>query len=544
MLPRRISLLAKRFYNNHIVNSPYKEVTIPNTTVDQYTWENISKWEDKTALECGQTGRRITYKEFRNKSKSLASNLASLGLSGGTVLFVLPNCPDFATALLGSLEAGMTVSGANPVYTAGELKHQAQDSGAKIVITAPDFLETVRSADLGIPIISTGDVQIDGIHSFKEMTERSSNKNTPTAEERLKQLALLPYSSGTTGLPKGVRLKHSNLIANLTQITTPEVCPIHEAIGDYQDTLPAILPFFHIYGSVVLLLRGLRLGAKIVTLPKFDPPTFLKIINENQNIVLHAVPPIINFLGCRPEVKQEHLKGLRYTLTGAAPCSSEDLERLCSKKNHAICQAYGMTESSPVLTHPKLTCANKATIGPPVANTVGRILDPNDGKPVPTGLHGELCFKGPQVMEGYHNRPEATADTVDGEGWLHTGDIGYSDKEGNFYIVDRLKELIKVKGFQVAPAELEALLRQHPTVMDVGVTAAPSVKHGELPVAFLVPKPGQKIDQTAVSQWVEKQVAPYKKLAKIVTVQEIPKSASGKILRRKLKDIAKEIQIE
>ncbi|XP_014290779.1 uncharacterized protein [Halyomorpha halys] len=542
MLTRRLYLEFRRYYSKNVILSPFGQIDLPTGSIDQYTMEWWSKWEDKTAVECGLTGKTISYKELRHKSKALGSSLSQLGLQRKTALFVLPNCPEFPMALLGALQAGMTVSAANPIYTPGELRHQANDAGANCVVTDAGCLDRVLEAvaGLNLPVISIGGSTKEGVISLDQLINKEPDDSVlPTIEEKMEQLAMLPYSSGTTGLPKGVRLRHSNITANIEQIAHPKVNCIMDTTENHQDVIPAVLPFFHIYGSTCVMLRCLRLGAKLVTLPKFDPMPFLQILAKNRNIVLHAVPPIINFLGNHPLVKPEMLQGLRFTMTGAAPCSPSDIARMNEKKPHTILQAYGMTEASPVVTFPLVGSTDTATIGAPIPNTMAKVVDPNTGDNLSAGLNGELCFKGPQVMEGYHKNPKATAETLDSEGWLRTGDIGYADEEGNFFIVDRLKELIKVKGFQVAPAELEALLRQHPKVAEAGVTSAICPRSGELPIAFLVPVPGCSIDPEQVSSWMSDQVASYKRPAKLLVVNEIPKSPSGKILRRELKEIAK-----
>ncbi|CAH1401314.1 unnamed protein product [Nezara viridula] len=541
MLTRRLYLEFRRCYSKNVIVSPFGQIDLPTASLDEYTMEWWSKWENKTAVECGLTGKAITYKELRHKSKSLGTSLSQLGLKKKTALFVLPNCPEFPLALLGALQAGMTISAANPIYTPGELRHQANDAGANCVVTDAGCLDRVLEAvaGLNLPVISTGGSTKEGVISFEELINKETdNSLLPTTDEKIGQLAMLPYSSGTTGLPKGVRLQHSSITANIEQIAHPKVNCIMDTTESHQDVIPAVLPFFHIYGSTCVMMRCLRLGAKLVTLPKFDPLPFLQILAKNRNIVLHAVPPIINFLGTHPLVKPEMLQGIRFTMTGAAPCSPSDIARLNEKKPHYILQAYGMTEASPVLTFPLVGSTDTATIGAPIPNTMAKVVDPNTGENLPAGQNGELCFKGPQVMEGYHNNAKATEETLK-DGWLHTGDIGYADEEGNFFIVDRLKELIKVKGFQVAPAELEALLRQHPKVAEAGVTSAVCPRSGEVPVGFLVPVPGCSIDAEQVSSWMSDQVAPYKRLAKLLIVNEIPKSASGKILRKELKEIAK-----
>ncbi|MGI8922418.1 MAG: AMP-binding protein, partial [Solirubrobacteraceae bacterium] len=341
-------------------------------------------------------------------------------------------------------------------------------------------------------------------------------------------LAVLPYSSGTTGLPKGVMLTHRNLVANTIQ-SASALAP------DQDDVLIAVLPFFHIYGMQVIMNLGLRHGSTLVTMPRFDLDQFLGLIEEHSVSRVYLVPPIALALAKHPAVDGHDLSSLDLIMSGAAPLGAELSEKLAGRVGADVIQGYGLTETSPV-THTIIRENNKpGSIGPPLPGTECRLVDPESGEDVADGERGELWIRGPQVMKGYLNNDEATAAPVDPEGWLHTGDVGVRDADDHYEIVDRLKELIKYKGFQVAPAELEALIINHPDVADVAVIGVPDEEAGELPKAYVVPS-GEDLDQEALMGWIGEQVSPQKKIRLIEEIEEIPKSPSGKILRRVLKD--------
>ena len=318
-------------------------------------------------------------------------------------------------------------------------------------------------------------------------------------------LALLPYSSGTTGLPKGVMLTHANLVANVAQLAGSE--PVSEA-----DTLIGVLPFFHMYGLTVLINYGLAVGATVVTLPRFDLDQFLQTVETYGVTYAYLAPPIVLALARQPAVERYDLSRLRCIVAGGAPLS-EEIAGTCSKRVGChVKQGYGLTEASPV-THigpADPARAKSASIGLLLPNTEGKVVDVTSGAELGPDQPGELWVRGPQVMKGYLNRPEATAAILDVDGWLRTGDLGYADAEGNFYVVDRIKELIKYKGFQVAPAELEAVLLSHPAVADVAVIPSPDEAAGEVPKAFVVARAETSAEE--LMAFVAARVAPYKKV--------------------------------
>jgi acyl-CoA synthetase (AMP-forming)/AMP-acid ligase II len=346
-------------------------------------------------------------------------------------------------------------------------------------------------------------------------------------------LAVLPYSSGTTGLPKGVMLSHRNLVAHNVQIEAQQdaTCPVKG------DRMIAVLPFFHIFGMTVNMNLGLTNGAALIIVPGFDPRLFLSLIQQHRITSAYLVPPSILFLAENPLVDEFDISSLQYILSGAAPLGKEQILAVSKRIDCPVHQGYGLTETSPV-THriPDLSPLVKhGTVGVLMPNTEAMIIDTETTDPLAVNETGELLLRGPQVMLGYLDNREATAATLDADGWLHTGDIACVDEDGYFKIVDRLKEMIKYKGYQVAPAELEALLLSHPAVADVAVIPLPDKEAGEVPKAFIVLQ--QEISAEAIKGWVAEKVAPYKKIRQIEFIEQIPKSPSGKILRRMLREL-------
>jgi acyl-CoA synthetase (AMP-forming)/AMP-acid ligase II len=502
----------------------------PETDVTSFVLERAQELGDKPALIDGPTGRTVTYAELDQATKALAAGLAARGFGAGDCLCVyMPNLPEYAVAFHGVARAGGKASTANPLYTARELQHQLEDSGSKYLLTIPDFLDVATKAAEAAGVEEVFVVgEAEGATPLSELM--GDPADAPDVSVSGDDLAVLPYSSGTTGLPKGVMLTHNNLIANLIQIQ--DAFAIEEG-----DTLVGVLPFFHIYGQTVIMNQGLRAGATIVSMPRFDLEQFLDLIQEHGVSLVYVVPPIALALAKHPAVDERDLSSIKTLMSGAAPLGAELADKVAKRLDCNVIQGYGMTETSPVTHLVRPDGENRAgSIGRELADTECRIVGVESGEDVAEGERGELWIRGPQVMAGYLNNDEATASTIDSDGWLHTGDIAMRDEDGFYFIVDRLKELIKYKGFQVPPAELEAILINHPGVADCAVIGVPDEDAGEIPKAFIVPAADTDLDHDALMAHVAEQVSPQKKVRQVEEIDEIPKSASGKILRRVLMD--------
>ena len=507
------------------------DVEIPDVPLTEYVLAAAEGLGDKPALIDGPSGRTLTYAQLSGAVRSLAGGLVAHGLAKGDVVGLMaPNLPEFAVVFHGVAMAGGVVTTINPAYTEREVHHQLLDSNAQLLVTVAPFLDIATAACVGTGVAQihvVGDIP-DG-SAARPLTELMGPPLTEPVSAEPDDLVVLPYSSGTTGLSKGVMLTHRNLIANVAQVLQPV------AMGT-DDKLIAVLPFFHIYGMQVLMNSGLRAGATIVTMPRFDLEQFLQLHVEHGITHSFVAPPIVVALAKHPVVDRYDLSSLKLVNSGAAPLSAELALEAGARLGCEVVQGYGMTEMSPVshLTPPGRF--KPGSVGLTTSNTELRVVDPATGQDLGVDTDGELWIRGPQVMKGYLNNPLATASTLDADGWLHTGDIGHIDADGHVYVVDRLKELIKYKGFQVPPAELEALLLTHPAVADAAVVGRPDDEAGEVPVGYVVLKDGHQATEDEVKTFVAGQVAHYKRLGEVHFIDAIPKSASGKILRRLLRD--------
>jgi acyl-CoA synthetase (AMP-forming)/AMP-acid ligase II len=519
-----------------IYRSPFPDVEIPQVALPHVVLEGAAQRGDKPALIDGPTGRTISYGLLDRAVQRVAAGLHERGFAQGDVFAIYsPNLPEYAVIFLAVAQLGGIVTTVNPLYKTGELQQQMRSAGARAMITVPPLLPAARQAaqQAGLDevfVFGEG----EGATPFAALM--STDGVAPQPVIASDDVVVLPYSSGTTGLPKGVMLTHSNLVANLTQIDGLQG-HVHTEVGE-DDVVLGLLPFFHIYGMTVIMLYSLVRGATVVTMPRFDLEQFLQFRQQYGITYANVVPPIVMALAKHPLVDQYDMSGLRGLMSGAAPMGAAVAKLAADRLGCAVMQGYGMTELSPV-SHSNPDgpdTIDMASVGPPIPNTECRVVDVSTGEDVEPGQSGELLVRGPQVMRGYLNDPDATAATLDDEGWLRTGDVAVVDERGYFSIVDRVKELIKYKGYQVAPAELEALLITHPDIADVAVVGSPDEEAGEIPKAFVVP--GGDISADEIMGFVAERVAPYKKVRKVEFVSEIPKAASGKILRRDL--IAKE----
>src|SRR4051812_37512002 len=519
-----------------IHRSPLPDVDIPAVPLPGYVLHRAGDLADKPALIDGPTGRTLTYGQLDQGVRALAGGLVARGFApGDTLALMAPNMPEYAVVFHGVAFAGGVITTINPTYTEREVHHQLLDAGARLLVTIPLFLETALKAAEGTSVeavhvlgAEAGAPPPGGGRPVARLPGAPPAEQVPVDAD---DVVALPYSSGTTGTSKGVMLTHRNLVANVAQVLVP--ADLRE-----DEKIIAVLPFFHIYGMQVLMNTGLRAGATVITMPRFDLEQFLRLHQDYGITRSFVAPPIVLALAKHPLVDQFDLSALEQVFSGAAPLSAELAEEAGKRLNAEGVQGYGMTEMSPVshLTPPGYY--KPGSVGVTSPNTEIRIVDPASGEDLGIDEDGELWVRGPQVMKGYHNNPEATAITLDEDGWLRTGDIAHIDDDGHVYVVDRLKELIKYKGFQVAPAELESLLLTHPAVADAAVIGLPDEEAGEIPVGYVVLKPGTEASAEDIQAYVAEQVATYKQLRRVELTDAIPKSASGKILRRVLKDQA------
>ncbi len=530
--------------------SPFPDVDIPTASVYEYLFADLDDADaDRIALVDTKTGRQHTYREFIERIDMFAGALAGRGIGVGDVVGLLaPNSNAFAIAFHGILRAGATATTINVLFTAKDIAKQLTDSKAKMLVTVTPFLPQAKEAAATVGLADADLIVLDG--EGREATGHPSAADllaqaSPPPEVRFDpatHLAVLPYSSGTTGNPKGVMLTHRNLVANVAQTR-----PVQDVGPD--DVVIAIMPFFHIYGMTVLLNAVLHARARLVMMPSFDLEQFLANLQDHKVTVAYIAPPVAVALAKHPLVNNYDLSSLRAILSGAAPLDEDLGHAVADRIGCRVVQGYGMTELSPVshctpLDGGKRLVGSVAPIGAAgwtAANSASKLIDPTTGDEIgipDMGLSeaGELWFKGPNVMAGYLGNEKATRETIDDDGWLRTGDMARVDSSGCVYIVDRLKELIKYKGYQVPPAELEAVLLTHPAIADAAVIGVRDAESGEeVPKAFVVKQSSTELTEAEVMDFVAAEVAPYKKIRQVEFIDAIPKSSSGKILRKDLR---------
>ena len=553
---RSLSSTSSTFSNKHksvvwednVAHSAFDpELALPpyDKRFTEVTMEKFDSYGDRVAVLDGISEEERTFADIKRDVEGVAKGLSRMGIgSGDTVGIFTPNHVDFFAAFHGAAKLGATVTPLNPLYTSHEITQQLSGSRAKAVISHSACFDTAAAASKELPLLEHL-VQIDGDSTPEGVIALSALKATegddlPPTPVPGNATVCLPYSSGTTGLPKGTMLSHDNLVVNLLQCDYVD--------GRFweagKDVIISPLPFFHIYGFMYSVHIAAHNGCTLVTMPRFDMEVFCKLVQNHKATRAHLVPPITLGLAKSPIVDNYDLSSLKMITSAAAPLGAEietaARNRLGNKVN--IKQAWGMSELSPLGT-----CVpddalkdNSGTVGPPCAHTSIKVINLDTGEALPAGEEGELCVKGPQVMQGYLDLPEKTAECLTDDGWLLTGDIAKIDEDGYVYITDRLKELIKYKGFQVAPAELEEVLCSHPGVADATVIPVPDDEAGELPRAYVVRK-SDTVTQESVLDYVADRVAPHKKIrGGIVFIEAIPKTASGKILRREIVAIDRE----
>lgn len=519
--------------------SPFPDVVIPNVSIYEYLFADVDTVDEHhLALVDGANSIALSYGDLVARIDNFAAALAQRGIGVGDVVALLSlNSAAFAVAFHGILAAGATGTPINALYTADEIARQLRDSRPQLLITAeqlrPQAEEAAAAAGTShVLVLDDDDTAIP-----------TTGARPDVQFDPATHIAALPYSSGTTGLPKGVMLTHRNLVANVAQLQ-PLTC-----LGP-GETLIAVVPFFHSYGFTALLCSALRGRSRLIIMPAFDLRAFLANIQNHRCTQAYIAPPVAVALAKHPIVDSFDLSSLHTLTSAAAPLDEELANAVATRLGCRIVQVYGMTELSPAsyvvppdgglgtlgMAAPLSSC------GWTVPNAESKIIDVGSGAEIPLpaeGLSdaGELCFRGPNVMAGYLGNEAATAQTIDTEGFLHTGDLARVDASGCIYIGDRLKELIKYKGYQVSPAELEALLLAHCGIADAAVVGAIDEDSGEeIPKAFIVAQSDAALTVNQVTDFVAGKVAPYKKIRQVEFIDAIPKSPTGKILRNVLRE--------
>jgi len=513
-------------------NSPlrYSRYPYPEQPLHNFLKKSAIRLPNKIAVIDDE--RSMTFKELDEASNRFANGLGSMGIKKGDSIAILAfNCIEYVIAFYGISKASGVVTTLNPAYKESEIRHQLEDSQAKVLIVQSNLFENasnaIKNGGTVKHLISIGETN-STVPTFDQILENHSLEFNLIHIDPKNDLIALPYSSGTTGMPKGVMLTHFNLVSNTIQFINVG----GQAAPKEDDVFLTFLPLYHIYGMNMLMNTPIALGATIVLMPRFDLIKAITLIEKHQVTVLYIVPPIVLAFINYPAIEKTDLSSIRFALSGAAPLSSE-LQTEFEKRTRIPCnKGYGLTETSPLTNADYLEpyLSKPGSIGPAISDTEEMIVDLKTGIiKLDSGQIGELIIKGPQVMKGYWNSTEATAQTIR-NGWLYTGDIAYMDPDGWVYIVDRKKEMIKFKGFQVAPAELEGVLLDHDSVVDVAVIGKPDPEAGEVPKAFVVLK--EKCTPEELIEFAGSKLANYKRIAEIEFVTQIPKSPSGKILRR------------
>ncbi|TVT99505.1 hypothetical protein EJB05_55116, partial [Eragrostis curvula] len=532
-----------------IFRSKLPDIAITNTLpLHRYCFERLPEVAARPCLIDGATGAVLTYADVDRLSRRLAAALrrAPLGLGRGAVVMVLLlNSAEFVLAFFAASRVGAAVTTTNPMSTPHEIANQIAASGATVVIT--EALAADKLPD-NVTVVLIDERRDGCLHFWDDVMASvpdddaaiaAGDEEDDAGEFDPDDVVALPYSSGTTGLPKGVMLTHRSLSTSVAQQVDGDN-PNISFVAD--DVILCSLPMFHIYSLSTIMMCGLRAGAAIVVMRRFDLAKMMELVERHRITIAPLVPPIVVAVAKSDRAAAHDLSSVRMVMSGAAPMGKDIEDAFLAKLPGAVLgQGYGMTEAGPVLSM-CLAFAKEpfkvksGACGTVVRNAELKIIDPDTGKSLGRNEHGEICIRGQQIMKGYLNNPEATKNTIDAEGWLHTGDVGYVDDDDEIFIVDRLKEIIKYRGFQVAPAELEALLITHPSIADaavVGKQVDPDI--GEIPIAFIAKAEGCELSEDEVKQFVAKEVIYYKKIREVIFVDKIPKAPSGKILRKELR---------
>ncbi|MEZ4569408.1 MAG: long-chain fatty acid--CoA ligase [Thermomicrobiales bacterium] len=541
------------------------EIGIPDITLPEMLVHTCERFGGRTCATF--YGRDFSFQEIHDESNRFANRLVELGIRPGEpVMIILPNVPQFLIAAYGILKAGGILASINPLLTHSEIQKLVDDSGANLIVTLDRFWEDVEPL-LDNGIVSTAIVTgiQDGLprlkrwlyplkykhemvevkhepdrgrHQYREFIKGGSSQPTGVSLSP-SDVAVFQYTGGTTGLPKAAVLTHRNLVANANQVRAWLTDTV-----EGEETVMAILPFFHAYGGTLCLYLAIQLAARIILVPRFDVKDVMDLIEQYRPTILPGVPTLYNALNRAAENnpgRQEALTSIRCCVSGGAPLPPDVVRRFEKLTGGRLVEGYGLSEASPV-THvnPLDGRARNGAIGLPLPNTEVKLVDPDTGEPVALNERGELLVRGPQVMQGYWNKPEETASVLDDDGWLHTGDIATMDEDGFFRIVDRLKDVIITGGENIYPREIEDVLASHPKIQEAAVAGVSHKVGGEVAKAYIVLREGETMDRREVLRFCSEHLAKYKVPRQVEFRSELPKSAAGKILKRELEPYSPE----
>ncbi|XP_057772622.1 probable CoA ligase CCL7 [Salvia miltiorrhiza] len=528
---------TQEIYSKDVIyRSPRPPICLPHNpkiSMIPFLFTKFSSISNSPALIDAQSAQTLTFSNLKTHVSRLSRALLNLNISKHDVVLILsPNSIHFPIAFFAVVAVGAVATTANPLYTKAELSKQIKDSNPKLIITVHQLYDRIKHFNLPCVLLNHNNPRTSSdpmVHSYSELIQSPATTSLPTVMQS--DAAAILYSSGTTGASKGSVLTHKNFMASALMMTSDQ-----KVSGN---VFLCFLPMFHIFGLSAAVYAQLQRGNTVVVMGRYEMNTMLRAIEQYKVTHLFVVPPVaVELIKKQETVKEYNVSTLREIMSGAAPLGKDMIEA-CSKifPQAVVCQAYGMTEATGVISleNRRICSAHPGSVGPLAPSVEAQIVDSETMQPLSPFKTGEIWIKGPLVMKGYWNNHKATMETIDKQDWLHTGDVGYFDDEGRLYIVDRVKELIKYKGFQVAPAELEELLLTHPEIVDAAVIGLGDAEAGEIPIAYVVRSSNSSLTTQQVGQFIAEQVAPFKRLRRVIFTKQIPRSTTGKILRKELR---------
>ncbi|MBB6452442.1 long-chain acyl-CoA synthetase [Salirhabdus euzebyi] len=522
----------ERPWIKHVVKGNPAEVNIPDISLPALFHESVQKYQNHTAMTFYT--KSFTYQQLDTLIKNLAASLHNMGVSkGDRVALMLPNCPQYPISYFASLMCGATIVQINPMYQPTELLHVLNDTETEVIIVLDQLVPLIEKVKPKTSLQAIIPVSFENASKFNELLQ---DKGLPLPDVTInpkEDVAVLQYTGGTTGRSKGAMLTHYNIVANTLQSHATSV--VKTELG--KERVLTIAPLFHVYGMTSCMNLTFHIGGNLILVPRFEVDEVVKVIEATKPTVFPGVPTM--FITLLNHYKENHfdLSFLKTCISGSAPLPVEAIKQFNALSGTSVAEGYGLSEASPVTHRNPIEGVQKpGSIGIPLPNTDARIVDFATGEQtLPVGEVGELLIKGPQVMKGYWRMPDETAQVIR-DGWLHTGDLAKMDEDGFFYIVGRKKEMIITNGYNVYPIEVEDIIYTHPKVMEAAVIGVPDKVRGEAVKAFVVPKEGQQLKDEEITELCRSHLAAYKVPRSVEFLQELPKTAVGKILKRVLKD--------